>query len=215
MNFLAHFHLAWPDPGLVAGALEGDYYKGPLRGDLLSDIERGVRLHRAVDAYTDQHPRLASLREDFPAELRRYAGILIDLSFDHYLSRHWAHYHDDPLSTFSTAIYRQLASRRGELGSGARRMYQRLVDHDLLNAYHRWDMVTGSASQVGARLRRGNALANINAPLTALQPRLEAGFLDFYPDLLRFAGHYRQQLQQDTDTPPTASKVFAPRSKCH
>ena len=29
MNFLAHFHLAWPDAGLVAGGLEGDYYKGP------------------------------------------------------------------------------------------------------------------------------------------------------------------------------------------
>ena len=51
MNYLAHFHLAWPDPGLVVGGLEGDYYKGPLRGDLPGDIESGVRLHRAIDAY--------------------------------------------------------------------------------------------------------------------------------------------------------------------
>ncbi len=53
MNFLAHFHLAWPDEGLVAGGLEGDYIKGPLRGALPPDLERGIKLHRAIDAYTD------------------------------------------------------------------------------------------------------------------------------------------------------------------
>ena len=86
MNYLAHFHLAWPDPGLVVGGLEGDYYKGPLRGDLPGDIESGVRLHRAIDAYTDAHPVSRQLRSAFPEKLRRYAGILVDLSFDHFLS---------------------------------------------------------------------------------------------------------------------------------
>ncbi|NCF19921.1 MAG: ACP phosphodiesterase, partial [Haliea sp.] len=100
MNFLAHFHLAWPDAGLVAGGLEGDYYKGPLRGDLPAAIERGVRLHRAIDAYTDRHPVLEQLRRQFPERLRRYAGILIDISFDHYLSRHWSSFSDIPLGEF-------------------------------------------------------------------------------------------------------------------
>jgi acyl carrier protein phosphodiesterase len=26
MNFLAHFHLAWPDAGLVAGGLEDNFF---------------------------------------------------------------------------------------------------------------------------------------------------------------------------------------------
>ena len=87
MNFLAHFHLAWPDAGLIAGGLEGDYYKGLLRGDLHPDIERGIKLHRTVDAYTDSHPAIAQLRRTFPQDLRRYAGVLIDIAFDHYLWR--------------------------------------------------------------------------------------------------------------------------------
>ena len=87
MNFLAHFHLAWPDEGLVAGGLEGDYHKGPLRGELPPAIERGVKLHRAIDAYTDSHPLIQQLRRDLPRNLRRYAGSLIDLSFDQYLAR--------------------------------------------------------------------------------------------------------------------------------
>ena len=79
MNFLAHFHLAWPDEGLITGGLEGDYIKGPLHGALPPQIERGIRLHRAIDAYTDGHPLIQQLRRDLPPGLRRYAGILIDL----------------------------------------------------------------------------------------------------------------------------------------
>ena len=62
MNFLAHFHLAWPDEGLIAGGLEGDYLKGPLRGELPPELERGIKLHRAIDAYTDKHDLVRQLR---------------------------------------------------------------------------------------------------------------------------------------------------------
>ena len=74
MNFLAHFQLAWPDEGLVLGALEGDYYKGPLGSELPNGLARGVRLHRAIDAYTDNHAAVAELRRGFPSGLLRYAG---------------------------------------------------------------------------------------------------------------------------------------------
>jgi len=131
LNFLAHFHLAWPDEGLVAGGLEGDYCKGPLRGELPDDIERGVRLHRAVDAYTDGHPLIAQLRRDLPGDLRRYAGILIDLSFDHFLSKHWERYCDIPLAQFNAGVYRSLRNREHALSCGSRRMLARLVERKI------------------------------------------------------------------------------------
>ena len=62
MNFLAHFHLAWPDEGLVVGGLEGDYVKGQLRGALPAQLEKGIKLHRAVDDFTDAHPLILQLR---------------------------------------------------------------------------------------------------------------------------------------------------------
>ena len=103
MNFLAHFQLAWPDEGLVLGALEGDYYKGPLGSELPGDLARGVRLHRAIDAYTDNHAAVAQLRRGFPSGLRRYAGILIDLGFDHYLTQHWHSFSSAGISSESIA----------------------------------------------------------------------------------------------------------------
>ncbi|TXS94260.1 DUF479 domain-containing protein [Parahaliea maris] len=212
MNFLAHFHLAWPEPGLVAGALEGDYLKGPLRGQCSADIEAGVRLHRAIDAYTDQHPVMEELRAAFPAHLRRYAGILIDISFDHYLSLAWERYHQQPLDDFALAVYDVLESRHHELGSGAQRMARRLVDHDILTRYHRWDAVTGTAERIGERLRRGNALAGVEPALSPLRPALQSAFTAFYPELQDFAGKYRRQLNQSAvgDSNQRGTRVAPP-----
>ncbi len=187
MNFLAHFHLAWPDEGLIAGGLEGDYCKGPLCGRLNPDIERGVRLHRAIDAYTDRHPRLLALRTELPRELRRYAGIVVDLSFDHFLSRHWHRYASLPLDAFSRAVYNALLAREAQLSEGARGMLGRLVEHDILSLYGDWRTVTATAERIGRRFTRGNPFSDIEAQLDPLLPALESAFLDFYPELQAFS----------------------------
>lgn len=186
MNFLAHFHLAWPDEGLVAGGLEGDYFKGPLNGTLSPSLARGVKLHRAIDAYTDAHPLIAQLRRDLPAGLRRYAGILIDLSFDHYLSLHWSRYSDMPLRTFSDEVYAVLADHEGELSAAARDMAKRLEQHDVLTLYLEWDTVTASAKRIGRRFQRRNPFLDVDTELAPGKAMLEEAFLNFYPDLQSF-----------------------------
>ena len=187
MNFLAHFHLAWPDPGLLAGALEGDYYKGPLRGDLPEELERGVRLHRAIDAYTDAHPRIAQLRTELPPTLRRYAGILIDLSFDHFLSLHWQHFADLPLPQFSGHVYQSLAASEQHFSPAARDMLATLIEHDILNLYDEWRTVTTTAERIGGRFRRHNPFLDVRTQLTPLRGALESAFVDFYPQLQHFS----------------------------
>jgi len=196
LNFLAHFHLAWPDEGLVAGGLEGDFYKGPLRGELPDAIERGVRLHRAVDAYTDNHPLIAQLRRELPGELRRYAGILIDLSFDHFLSKYWENYCDIPLAQFNAGVYRTLQSQQHALSFGSRRMLARLVEYDILGLYLDWDTVPASAARIGQRLRRSNPLADVGPQLNPARGLLEQAFLGFYPELLAFSARQPETLNQ-------------------
>ena len=195
MNFLAHFHLAWPDEGLVAGGLEGDYYKGPLRGELPAAIERGVRLHRAIDAYTDSHPVVAQLRRDFPPELRRYAGILIDLSFDHFLSKYWADYSELPLETFNARVYRALLSQEHALSEGSRRMLARMLEYDILGLYLDWETVPASAGRIGERFRRRNPLSDVGRQLTPARELLERAFLAFYPELQAFSALQEKSLR--------------------
>ena len=200
MNYLAHFHLAWPDPGLVAGGLEGDYRKGLLRGELPHGVETGVRLHRAIDAYTDAHPVLQQLRSEFPSNLRRYAGILIDLSFDHFLSVHWSRYCDIPLADFSRQVYAALSEHRLHLSEGSQRMLHRLIDHDILGMYADWGTIPASAQRIGQRFRRENPFLDIDRDLASQRGRMEQAFLSFYPDLQSFSLE-RQQLLNDCPDP--------------
>lgn len=194
MNFLAHFQLAWPDPGLIAGGLEGDYYKGPLRGDLPHSFEQGIRLHRAIDAYTDHHPLIAAARQQFPSHLRRYAGILIDLCFDHYLSQRWQQHHEQSLESFSRAVYRTLADHRALLSPNAARMSERLQHYDLLQRYRDWQTVPASAERIGERFRRGNPMLAIDTDLAALREPLGDVFDAFYPELKKHTQVVRQQM---------------------
>ncbi|MCB1688028.1 MAG: DUF479 domain-containing protein [Halioglobus sp.] len=186
MNFLAHFHLAWPDEGLVAGGLEGDYVKGLLRGQMPESLERGVKLHRAIDAYTDAHPLILQLRRELPPGLRRYAGILIDLSFDHYLSLHWSRFSSLPLADFNREVYRILAVNEMNLSDGARSMVARLVEHDVLNLYQDWETIPATAARIGQRFKRHNPFLNLERELSPAKGALEQTFLDFYPQLESF-----------------------------
>jgi acyl carrier protein phosphodiesterase len=189
MNFLAHFHLAWPDELLVVGGLEGDFHKGPLPGQLAGELLVGVRLHRAIDAYTDSHPVVAGLRREFPPELRRYAGIVIDLCFDYFLAREWASYCEIPRADFNSAVYRMLDKHSPLLSSGAAQMASRLQQHDILNRYQHWETITATAGRIGQRLRHDNPLAATDELARPLLPQIGYAFRAFYPDLVHFSNH--------------------------
>ena len=187
MNFLAHFHLAWPDAQLIAGGLEGDFFRGSINQSAPPALARGIHLHRAIDAYTDAHPVVVELRRQFPAHLRRYSGILIDLAFDHYLTLHWSRYGAVLLPEFNASVYQILQSHEHEFSPGSARMMKRLLEYDILNRYHHWRTVIDTAARIGERFRRGNPLLNLEGELEALKAALEAAFLVFYPQLQIFS----------------------------
>ncbi|MBT4519978.1 MAG: DUF479 domain-containing protein [Halieaceae bacterium] len=195
MNFLAHFHLAWPDSGLVAGGLEGDYCKGPLGNNMPIAIKRGVKLHRSIDAYTDSHPLVIELRREFPPALRRYAGILIDLGFDYCLTRRWSHYSTLALEEFNDAVLRLLLDQQDNLSTDCQTMLARLIEHNILGAYHDWQTVSIAAARIGERFQRGNPLRDVDREMASLKCRLEYTFSNFYPQLLGFSNEQKRHLE--------------------
>jgi acyl carrier protein phosphodiesterase len=89
VNYLAHLWLSDVAGLPLAGAILGDLVRGRLDGRLPPELEQSIRLHRRVDAVTDRHPALDSLRQSFAPGARRYAGIVLDLVCDHVLARGW------------------------------------------------------------------------------------------------------------------------------
>ncbi|MEO7758539.1 MAG: ACP phosphodiesterase, partial [Dokdonella sp.] len=115
MNHLAHALLAAPNDDFMFGSLIADFLRGTIDPQLQRGVRIGIALHRAVDRYTDAHTQVVAARALFEPPYRRYAGILLDVWFDHLLARDWHNYADGSLTTFSREVQDLLAARTAEL----------------------------------------------------------------------------------------------------
>lgn len=186
MNYLAHFHLAQSEPALIAGALLGDYVKGPLKGTLPADVERGIRLHRKIDAFTDEYVLTQQLHAFFPGEFRRCSGIMLDLYFDHLLARNWHDYEQLPLVQFASRVHSALDDYQPLLPPTAKGFTQRLQQYDLLARYAQPATIDSALRHIAGKLRAPNPLANAMQHLSARDAELNAAFKVFYPALQAF-----------------------------
>jgi len=176
---------------MVVGALLGDHVKGPLRGALPHGIERGVRLHRRIDAFTDAHAGPRALRRHFGARERRLAGVVTDMFFDHVLARHWARFADAGIESFSARVYAILDQHAAVMPGAAAREARRIVAHDLLPRYAEREMLSGVLEHIGERLGQQGAMRAAIATAWTHEADFEAEFLRFYPELLAFAHEAR------------------------
>lgn len=192
MNHLAHFALAGPDQGLLVGGFLGDYIKGRLEGRFDPDIERGIRLHRAIDQFTDTHPLVRRSYQRFEPEYRRYAGIICDLAYDHLLARNWNRYYDEPLSTYSSRTLAVLLSHEHQLTEAALTTAQRMHQHNSLSGYGNQEFLERSLSYLSGRMKHANPLASSYDHCLALLPALERDLTAFYPAAVAFCDEWKQ-----------------------
>ena len=81
MNFLAHSILSFSDEQIV-GNLIGDFIKNRDKKKLPEKIQQGVMMHRAIDAFTDVHPKVSEAKTVFQPLVRLYSGAFVDVVFD-------------------------------------------------------------------------------------------------------------------------------------
>lgn len=192
MNYLAHLLLSGPDPDWRLGGLLGDFVKGPLKGELPTAIEAGIRLHRRVDALADHHPAYRASAAQLDPRWRRYAGVVLDIWFDHLLSRHWDDWHEQPLEDFCRDCWRQFRARSRYVPAGARMFMERAERFKLLQSYGDEAAVARSLSHVGQRLRRPVPLQDALPELLAAGPALERNFAGLFAYLDREAAAFRR-----------------------
>jgi acyl carrier protein phosphodiesterase len=187
VNFLAHLYLAEPTaPGLL-GALMGDFVKGPLDDQRPSDLRRALLLHRRIDAYTDGHPLVRASRTRVSPAYRRFAGVLTDMVFDHFLARHWADYSSEPIAEFTARVYAVLRAHRATLPERLQRILPYMAGEDWLGSYAELEAVEAALERMGTRLKRGNRLLGAGAELRGQYAAFEQDFRAFFPELAAFA----------------------------
>ncbi|MEX1829604.1 ACP phosphodiesterase [Luteibacter sp. CQ10] len=190
MNVLAHALLAGGDSELRLGGTLGDFVRGTPDEALPPRVRQGIYLHRAIDGYTDSHPEVRAARERMPAPFRRYAGILLDVWFDHCLARDFARWSDEPLGAFSDSVRAELHEAEAILPEGLKRFLTYMDANDLPAGYIDPDRVAAAFGGLSRRLSRANPVAEAMPLLLADDGALRDAFDRFFPDLRMFASNW-------------------------
>jgi acyl carrier protein phosphodiesterase len=198
MNYLAHLYLADGPPGWLVGALLGDFYKGdPSR--LPDELAQGVRLHRMIDAYTDHHPVVGRTIHRLAGRWGRFAGIVVDVLYDHVLAQHWSRYHRrEGLRQFADRAYDVLAAHQDAMPKPLAETIVRLRHEDRLMSYASETGIQATLAFVADRVRR--RMPERALPLEQaiddwrrLRTEVSDDFHEFFPELISYAVQHQQR----------------------
>ena len=187
MNFLAHLALAGPKTGLLLGGFLGDFVKGRLENQFNAEVERGIRLHRAIDQYTDTHPKVKESYARFEPKFRRYAGIITDIAFDYLLAKNWSRYYNEPLNSFSIRTLEKLIAHKNVLPERAFQNALRMHANNSLAHHGELAFIERSLTNLSGRLKRSNPLIEAYSHCQEQLPGLLNDFFVFYPELINFS----------------------------
>lgn len=184
MNFLAHTLFAQGDAERIAGQFCGDFVRGSDLSHFPAGIVQGIRRHRRIDAYTDQHPAVRDCLNVFEPPVRRFAGIITDVVFDHFLARDWDKYSDIPLEQHVDDVHAALNENRELLPADLQRFATFIQSENVLLGNQRYAGVEITLNRLSRRspkfgpLTQGAAIALKNEAVIA------AAFDTFFPELL-------------------------------
>ncbi len=111
MNFLAHAYLSFNHPQVLAGNMASDFIKGKAQYTYPPQMQAGIKLHRSIDAFTDNHPATKRAQEVFRKDYRLYSGPLVDIIYDHFLAIDKAIFEPGALKEFSLQVYALLEAQ--------------------------------------------------------------------------------------------------------
>ncbi len=191
MNHLAHALVSGNDEDLILGSMLGDFVHGRIDTALPLGVQQGLALHRAVDVFTDIHPVVVAARGLFQPPFRRYAGIILDIWFDHLLARNFGRWSGESLETYSTELRDILQRHSDSLPPALNGFLRYMQMHDLPLAYRNEARIEKVLAGVGTRLKRANPLAESMSEIERLKPELQIAFDAFFPDLVAFGASRR------------------------
>ena len=167
------------------GNLLGDFRHGVEIRRLPPAVRNGLRNHLAVDAFTDHHPAIRQARARFSPRRRRFAGVALDVLFDHLLIRHWTDFATEPLDAWLEELHADLSAARPWMPQAMAETTARIVTGDWFRSYADLDNVGQALDRVADRIRFANRFDGMIEEIRLHESALEAAFLAFFPDLVR------------------------------
>lgn len=197
MNILAHGWLSGRSDSVLAGNFLGDFIKGdpehPRHGLTPGEVS-GVRLHRAIDSFTDDHAEVAAVRDLLRPRCHKYAGPAVDIFFDHFLAANFTVLTGESLAQFTRYFYDTLQQNTCHFPDPAVRMVTALVQYDWIRHYPTIEGIDRSLKGVSRRTAFPSGLDTAVDDLERYYPEIGERFSRFWPELVNEVSRVRREL---------------------
>lgn len=203
MNLLAHLYLSGTSEHIITGNFIGDYVKGNQYNNYPQGIKDGILLHRHIDTFTDTHQIVRRSINHLMPEFHKYSGIIVDIFYDHFLSKDWHHFSEEPLDRYTNKIHRILEKNRNFLPS---KVHQFLPDMKSSKWLEQYNTLSGISIAIERLVRRAHLPGKIKQASGFLSQYYEAFHTEFYMFFPQLINYVRQVHHIDIQL-PNHSKV--------
>ncbi|RDC63208.1 acyl carrier protein phosphodiesterase [Adhaeribacter pallidiroseus] len=194
MNFLAHAYLSGSDEELLVGNFIADSVKGRQKDAYPVGIRKGIELHRLIDTFTDTHAIVKQTKERLRPEYGKFAGVITDMFYDHFLAANFNQFATMPLLHFTEYVYTTVQKYATYLPTEVQYFLPYMIKHNWL---YRYAQVSGIKSSLEGLSRRSTFVSNMATATQALElhyPEYQQDFYQFFPDLQTYV---KQSLDLD------------------
>ena len=191
MNFLAHLSLSGTDPEVLVGNFIGDFVKGrAMLKTFEPGIVKGIELHRGIDFYTDNHYVVHQSKNRLRPKYHHYAGVIVDMFYDHFLAANWKTYYPQDLQDFASKAYHVLQQHDSILPEQVKRLLPYIIEGNWLVGYSTTEGIHRALSGMANRTHYESKMNEAVGDLNLYYKEFKSEFELFFPDLQRLAGQW-------------------------
>jgi acyl carrier protein phosphodiesterase len=186
MNYLAHIFLSGSDNEIMIGNFIGDYVKGKEYTTYPPSIRKGILLHRRIDAFTDRHKIVHQSMSYFSPKYHKYAGIIVDILYDHFLAKNWDKFSPQPLSTYKENLFDCLKKNYAILPERVQFFVPSFIKNDWIEIYSSTDGIINVLVRMSMRTTLPDQSEFAREILRKYYVQLQSEFLTYFPDIIRY-----------------------------
>jgi acyl carrier protein phosphodiesterase len=186
VNYLAHLYLAGENPDLIIGNFIADHIKGNGIEKYNDSIRAGIRMHRAIDEFTDNHPVVRQSIERLRPSYRKYSGVIVDMYYDHFLASTWKQWSAVSLANFTASRYDILFHHFNILPARAQRILPHMARHNWLMAYGEFEGLQRALTGMSNRTPFISRMEHAVHDLQNSYEYYHSEFQEYFPELCNF-----------------------------
>ncbi len=212
MNYLAHLKLSGDHEYIMLGNFIADHIRGNKIEHFPKEVVDGIMLHRKIDYYTDHHPEFMKTRARLHPKYHKYAGVIADIFYDHFLAKNWSEYSEFHLSSFTSYSYGILLRNYSILPSKTKKILPFFIMQNWLASYAKMEGLRRSFQFMA---RRANFKSNMEYVVDDLiddYELYEEEFRAFFPDIAEYC-HKELDILFPADRMSKKNQIISEKAK--